>query len=316
MRAGGRVEAGRGVDKRGLDRFELSRGTYVETRPRNINSAPSSLLSLSKYLPAIFLIPLPLVKRPVSLITYLSKSNEPPPRSSRNSPIPGSRRFLKAFFSPFSLRLKSVEEWIRSSRCLQVCRRVKFLKRAFRPLFDTIIEDGSVHSSDLGQWIRTMHRFESIQATGIDDNSSASYPLIRRESYYTWKVLIALCGLATFPTRKDSQFQNFAQLFPSTAFMICCLLFTSSNLFSKQNLRNASFSSQLLSPIPHNVKDSSISRRTAIFCGKKKKIRSPTFQNVSECGASASLASTTRTIHHSASPMRHGTRVGIICSLD
>lgn len=114
MRAGGRVEAGRGVDKRGLDRFELSRGTYVETRPRNINSAPSSLLSLSKYLPAIFLIPLPLVKRSVSLITYLSKSNEPPPRSSRNSPIPGSRRFLKAFFSPFSLRLKSVEGWIRS----------------------------------------------------------------------------------------------------------------------------------------------------------------------------------------------------------
>lgn len=181
------------------------------------------------------------------------------------------RCFLKAFFSPFSLRLKSVEGWIRSSRCLQVCRRVKFLKRTFRPLFDTIIEDGSVHSSDLGQWIRTMHRFESIQATGIDDNSSASYPLIRRESYYTSKVLIALCGVATFPTRKDSQFQNFAQLFPSTALMICCLLFTSSNLFSKQNLRNASFSSQLLSPIPHNVKDSSISRRTAIFCGKKKK---------------------------------------------
>ena len=80
-------------------------------------------------------------------------------------------------------------------------------------------------------------------------------------------------------------------------------------------IRNKTFSSQLFSPIPQNLKDSSISRRTAIFCGsEKKKIRSPSFQNVSECGASASLAS-----DHANDPSFRVTdapRVGIICSLD
>lgn len=138
-----------------------------------------------------------------------------------------------------------------------------------------------------------MHRFELIQATGIDDNSSASYPLIRRESYYISKVLIALWR--TFYSKGFTwQFQNFAQLFLWTALTIRYLVFrgtsSSSNLFSssgddqwsavqsmdpRTKPRNTSFSSQLLSPIPQNVKDPSISERTALFCAceevKKKK---------------------------------------------
>lgn len=215
------------------------------------------------------------------------------------------RCFLKTSFIPFRWSLKSVEEWIWFS---------KFALSFWNERFVHFSRMDSCIRLDLGQWIGgIVSNYRFRPSTIIPYPLIPSRILLHIESFnciaanfLLERIRIFKISLSNFSFGRLSR-STFQGGGTSSNFR---LEFVFDQWFETKSSRTNYFPR-----FRGTGKDSSISRRTAIFCGsEKKKIRSPSFQNVSECGASASLAS-----DHANDPSFRVTdapRVGIICSLD